>query len=106
MTFGMEICMNILVCIKQVPGSNNIEVDPVTGVLKRNGVKSKINPYDLYGIETALSLAERFGAEVAEYLGIPNVSNVLSVDYLKDGIGLRLLWWMECGRRPCPGYLR
>ena len=161
MTFGMEICMNILVCIKQVPGSNNVEVDPVTGVLKRNGVKSKINPYDLYGIETALSLAERFGgevdcitmgppqakavineaicmgaksgtvltdrkfagadvlataytlsqgirkcgsfdlivcgkqttggdtaqvgAEVAEYLGIPNVSNVLSVDDLRDG---------------------
>lgn len=29
--------MDILVCIKQVPGSNNVEVDPVTGVLKRDG---------------------------------------------------------------------
>lgn len=46
--------MKILVCIKQVPGSNNVEVDPVTGVLKRSGVPSKINPYDLYAIETAL----------------------------------------------------
>ena len=153
--------MKILVCVKQVPGSNNVEVDPVTGVLKRSGIPSKINPYDLYGIETALSLAERFGgtvqsltmgppqakaviqetvcmgaesgtvltdrkfagadvlataytisqgirkcgefdliicgkqttdgdtaqvgAEVAEYLGIPNVSNVLSVEDFRDG---------------------
>lgn len=53
--------MDILVCIKQVPGSTNVEVDPVTGVLKRSGIPSKINPYDLYGIETALSLTERFG---------------------------------------------
>ena len=36
--------MNILVCVKQVPGSSNVEVDPVTGVLTRNGVQSKINP--------------------------------------------------------------
>lgn len=42
--------LHILVCIKQVPGSNRVEVDPVTGVLKRDGVKSKMNPYDLYAI--------------------------------------------------------
>ena len=59
--------MNILVCVKQVPGSNNVEVDPVTGVLKRNGVQSKINPYDLYAIETALSLAERFGVRIPSF---------------------------------------
>ena len=53
--------MNILVCIKQVPGSSNVEVDPVTGVLKRDGVKSKMNPYDLYGLETAIALAEKYG---------------------------------------------
>ena len=56
--------MNILVCVKQVPGSSNVEVDPVTGVLKRNGVQSKINPYDLYAIETALSLTEKYGGRV------------------------------------------
>ena len=56
--------MKILVCVKQVPGSNNVEVDPVTGVLKRSGIASKINPYDLYAIETALSLTERFGGTV------------------------------------------
>ena len=53
--------MNILVCIKQVPGSTNVEVDPVTGVLKRDGIKSKMNPYDLYAIEFALSLNEKYG---------------------------------------------
>ena len=56
--------MNILVCVKQVPGSSQVEVDPVTGVLKRSGVPSKINPYDLYALETALTLAERFGGTV------------------------------------------
>ena len=56
--------MKILVCVKQVPGSSNVEVDPQTGVLKRSGIASKINPYDLYALETAFSLAERFGGTV------------------------------------------
>ncbi len=56
--------MNILVCIKQVPGSNNVEVDPKTGVLIRNGVDNKINPYDLYALETAFSLTESYGGRV------------------------------------------
>ena len=56
--------MKILVCIKQVPGSSNVQVDPVTGVLIRSGIQNKMNPYDLYGIETALTLAEKYGGEV------------------------------------------
>lgn len=56
--------MNIVVCIKQVPGTNKVEVDPVTGVLKRGGVDSKMNPYDLYAIETALLLKEKLGGTV------------------------------------------
>ncbi len=56
--------MNILVCIKQVPDSNKVEVDPVTGVLKRNGVESKMNPYDLYAIETALRIREELGGKI------------------------------------------
>ena len=70
--------MKILVCVKQVPGSNNVEVDPVTGVLKRSGIPSKINPYDLYGIETALSLAERFGGTVQSItMGPPQAKTVI-----------------------------
>lgn len=56
--------MNILVCIKQVPDTNKVEVDPVTGVLKRNGVESKMNPYDLYAIETALRIKEKTGGSI------------------------------------------
>lgn len=56
--------MNILVCIKQVPGSTNVEVDPVTGVLKRDGIQSKMNPYDLYALEAALSLSESYDGKV------------------------------------------
>ena len=70
--------MKILVCVKQVPGSNNVEVDPVTGVLKRSGIPSKINPYDLYAIETALSLAERFGGTVESLtMGPPQAKSVI-----------------------------
>jgi len=56
--------MDILVCIKQVPGTSKVEVDPVTGVLKRDGVDSKMNPYDLYALETALRLREQIGGTV------------------------------------------
>ena len=70
--------MNILVCVKQVPGSNNVDVDPVTGVLKRNGVKSKINPYDLYAIETALLLAQKYGGSVESItMGPPQAKTVI-----------------------------
>lgn len=70
--------MNILVCIKQVPDSNKVEVDPVTGVLKRNGVESKMNPYDLYAIETALRLKEKMGGEVyAISMGPPQAGGII-----------------------------
>lgn len=71
--------MKILVCIKQVPGSTNVEVDPVTGVLKRDGIQSKMNPYDLYAIETALSLTESFGGTVEVItMGPPQAKNVIT----------------------------
>ncbi len=70
--------MKILVCIKQVPGSNNVEVDPVTGVLKRDGAASKMNPYDLYALELAVSLAERFGGTVETLtMGPPQAKAVI-----------------------------
>ena len=57
--------MNIFVCIKQVPATNKVEVDEKTGVLKRAGVLSKLNPYDLYALETALRLRERCGGKIS-----------------------------------------
>ena len=69
----------ILVCTKQVPGSNNVEVDPVTGVLKRSGIKSKMNPYDLYALETALSLSEVYGGSVETLtMGPPQAKEVIT----------------------------
>ncbi len=55
--------MKILVCIKQVPESSQVEVDE-NGVLVRDGVDSKMNPYDLYALETALRIREDVGGEV------------------------------------------
>lgn len=57
--------MNIIVCIKQVPGTNKVEVDENTGVLKREGVDSKMNPYDLYAIETALWIKNKLDGTVS-----------------------------------------
>ena len=71
--------MDILVCIKQVPGSSNVEVDPVTGVLKRDGIQSKMNPYDLYAIELALDLNEKYGGTVEVItMGPPQAKTVIT----------------------------
>lgn len=56
--------MNIFVCIKQVPATSKVQVDEETGVLKRNGVASKMNPYDLFALETALRLKAKHGGTV------------------------------------------
>lgn len=70
--------MNIITCIKQVPGTNKVEVDPVTGVLKRDGADTKMNPYDLYALETALKLKETYGGKVSVItMGPPAAAAVL-----------------------------
>ncbi|MBR4866723.1 MAG: electron transfer flavoprotein subunit beta, partial [Clostridia bacterium] len=74
--------MNILVLIKQVPASNKVEVDPVTGVLKRNGAASKMNPYDLFAIETALQLREEAGGQVSVMtMGPPQAEKIMREAY-------------------------
>ncbi len=50
--------MNSLVCIKQVPDTQDIGIDPVTGRMLRDGVQGIVNPYDLLALETALRLRE------------------------------------------------
>ena len=56
--------MKIIVCIKQVPGTSKVQVDPITGVLIRSGIDTKMNPYDLFALESALRLKEEFGGVV------------------------------------------
>ncbi len=70
--------MNIIVCIKQVPGSNKAEVDPVTGVIKRDANDTKMNPYDLYAVETAIRLKEKYGGVVKVItMGPPAAQSVI-----------------------------
>lgn len=56
--------MKIVVCIKQVPDTTEVRIDPKTGTLMREGVPSIINPDDLGGLEAALRLKDSLGAEV------------------------------------------
>lgn len=51
--------MKIVVCIKQVPGTTNVRIDPETNTLVRQGVESQINPFDLYALEEAVRVKER-----------------------------------------------
>ena len=75
--------MNILVCIKQVPGTTKVEVDEKTGVLKRDGVDSKMNPYDLYALETALRIKEaQGGAITAMTMGPKQAEEVIREAYM------------------------
>jgi electron transfer flavoprotein beta subunit len=53
--------MNILVLIKQVPDTTDVRIDPETNTLKREGVESIINPFDMYAIEEAVCLRDRLG---------------------------------------------
>jgi len=56
--------MNIIVCIKQVPETTEVRINPETNTLIREGVKSIINPFDMYAIEEAVRLKEKFGGKV------------------------------------------
>ena len=70
--------MDIIVCIKQVPGTNKVDIDPVTGTLKRDGVSSKMNPYDLFALECALELKEQNSGTVQTVsMGPPQAKAVL-----------------------------
>lgn len=51
--------MHLIVCIKQTPATANIQIDPKTGTLKREGMAAAINPFDEYAIEEAVRIKER-----------------------------------------------
>ena len=56
--------MNIVVCIKQVPDTQEVRLDPVTHTLKREGIAAMINPFDLYALEEGLRVRESQGGKV------------------------------------------
>ncbi len=70
--------MNIIVCIKQVPDTTEIKIDPVKGTLIREGVPSIMNPDDKGGLELALRLKEQCGAQVTVItMGPPQADLIL-----------------------------
>ena len=56
--------MKIVVCIKQVPASNNATIDPETKRIVREGLKAILNPFDTYAVEEGVRLRDKFGGEV------------------------------------------
>ena len=70
--------MNIIVCLKQVPGTTQVKIDPETNNLIRDGIENIINPFDTYAIEEAVRLRERFGGRVtAISMGPPQTEAAL-----------------------------
>lgn len=70
--------MRIVVCIKQVPSTNKVQVHPETNTIIRDGRLSVTNPFDTYAIEEALRIKETVGGEVvALSMGIPDTERLL-----------------------------
>ena len=76
--------MKVVVCIKQVPDTTEVKIDPETNTLIRQGVPSIVNPFDLIALEVALQLKENQGAEVFVFsMGPPQ-----AVDALKECLAM------------------
>lgn len=75
--------MKICVCIKQVPATTEVKINPETNTLVRQGVESQINPFDLYALEEAIRVKERLTAEGTEAKvtvltkGLPQADEIL-----------------------------
>ena len=70
--------MKIIVCIKQVPNTTEIKIDPVKNTLIRDGVPSIINPDDKAAVEAALQLKDQCGAHVTVLtMGPPQAEKAL-----------------------------
>ena len=70
--------MEILVCIKQVPDTTEIRIDPETNTLIRTGVPSIMNPFDAYAVEQALQLKEMTDGRVTVVtMGPPQAKSIL-----------------------------
>jgi electron transfer flavoprotein beta subunit len=76
--------MNIVVCLKQVPGTTEVKINTQTNTLIRQGIKNIINPFDAYALEEGVRLKEKFGGKViAISMGPPQ-----AVEMLKEAISL------------------
>ena len=70
--------MNIVVCLKQVPGTAEVKIDPQTNTLIRQGIENIINPFDTYALEEGVRLKEQHGGRVTVIsMGPPQAEEVL-----------------------------
>ena len=70
--------MKYIVCLKQVPETDKVKINPETGTLIREGVKSIINPYDLYALEAALKAKDAYGGKIVVIsMGPPQAEEAL-----------------------------
>ncbi len=70
--------MKIVVCIKQVPNTTDVRINPETNTLIREGVESIINPFDMYAIEEGIRLKEKYGGEtIVLTMGAPMAESAL-----------------------------
>jgi len=70
--------MLVVTCIKQVPDTTQVKVDPNTGTLIREGVPFIINPFDTHALEESLRLKDKYGFRVAVIsMGPPNTEVTL-----------------------------
>lgn len=83
--------MNIIVCIKQVPDTTEIKIDPVKGTLIREGVPSIMNPDDKGGVELALELKDKFGAHITVITMGPPQADIILREALAMGVDRAIL---------------
>jgi len=70
--------MNFIVCVKQVPGTTDVKINPETNTLVREGVEAVVNPFDLYAVEEAVAWKEKLGGNVtALSMGPPQAAEAL-----------------------------
>jgi len=70
--------MEIVVCVKQVPDTTEVKIDPVTNTLIRQGVPSIVNPFDVNAVEEAIRLKEKHGGKVTVIsMGPPQAKDAL-----------------------------
>ncbi|MFA5271212.1 MAG: electron transfer flavoprotein subunit beta/FixA family protein [Candidatus Omnitrophota bacterium] len=83
--------MKIIVCIKQVPDTTEVRINPETNTLIREGVASIINPFDMYAIEEAIQLKEKFGGETIVITMGPPQADLALREALSMGIDHAIL---------------
>jgi electron transfer flavoprotein alpha/beta subunit len=71
--------MNILVCIKQVPDTTEIKINPETNTLMREGVPSIVNTFDAYALELGVRLKEKHGIIIDEETPSASVQKLMKL---------------------------